>query len=55
LDGNEVERSVLFAREIVERKLTMKGPLPAEIDREEVYASLDGEANGKEKKKPRES
>ena len=41
LDGNDVERSVFFAREIVERKLTAKGPLPAEIDREEVYARVD--------------
>jgi sugar/nucleoside kinase (ribokinase family) len=53
LDGNDVERSVLFAREIVERKLTTKGPLPSEIDREEVYARLDGDAGGEEKKKPR--
>ena len=55
LDGNGVERSVLFAREIVERKLTTKGPLPAEIDRDEIYARLDGGASGKEKKKPQES
>ena len=40
LDGNPAERSVLFAREIVERKLTTKGPLPAEIDRGGIYASL---------------
>ena len=51
LDGNEVERSVLFAREIVERKLTAKGPLPADIDRDEIYARLDGD--GEEKKKSR--
>ena len=55
LDGNGVERSVLFAREIVERKLTTKGPLPAEIDRDEIYARLGGGAGGKENKKPRES
>ncbi|MDQ3376613.1 MAG: carbohydrate kinase family protein, partial [Actinomycetota bacterium] len=53
LDGNEVERSVLFAREIVERKLTMKGPLPADIDRDEIYARLDEDANGVETKKSR--
>ena len=41
LDGNPTERSVLFAREIVERKLTTKGPLPADIDREEIYQSLE--------------
>jgi fructokinase len=40
LDGNPAEHSVLFAREVVERKLTTKGPLPSEIDREEMYASL---------------
>jgi fructokinase len=40
LDGNPVKRSVLFAREIVERKLTTKGPLPADIDREEIYRCL---------------
>ena len=55
LDGNEVERSVLFAREIVERKLTTKGPLPADIDREEIYARVDRETGGKAKKKPQES
>lgn len=53
LDGNDVERSVLFAREIVERKLTTKGPLPSDIDREEVYARLDEDPGGEEKKKPR--
>jgi len=41
LDGNSTERSVLFAREIVERKLTTKGPLPSEIDREEIYSRLE--------------
>jgi len=55
LDGNEVERSVLFGREIVERKLTTKGPLPADIDRGEIYACVDKETGGKEKKKPQES
>jgi fructokinase len=46
LDGNDVERSVLFAREIVERKLTTKGPLPADIDRDEIYASVDDAEGG---------
>jgi sugar/nucleoside kinase (ribokinase family) len=55
LDGNDAERSVLFAREIVEQKLTTTGPLPAEIDREKVYARLDAEDPAKEKAKPRES
>jgi sugar/nucleoside kinase (ribokinase family) len=41
LDGNPLERCALFAREIVERKLTTVGPLPDEIDRQAVYASLD--------------
>src|SRR5215210_3027698 len=53
LDGNDVERSVLFAREIVERKLTTKGPLPSEIDRGEIYASLDDAEGGEAKKKSR--
>jgi fructokinase len=44
IDGNPVESSVLFAREIVERKLTTKGPLPADINRDEIYQSLqDGQ------------
>src|SRR5918994_3590857 len=46
LDGNDVERSVLFAREIVERKLTTKGPLPADIDRDGIYADLDDAEGG---------
>lgn len=41
LDGSPLQRCVLFAREIVERKLTTVGPLPDTIDREEVYASVD--------------
>jgi len=43
LDGNPPERCVLFAREIVERKLTTVGPLPDSIDRQEIYARLDAE------------
>ncbi len=46
LDGNPMERAVLFAREIVERKLRTKGPLPADIDREEVYQSLEDGRRG---------
>jgi fructokinase len=41
LDGNPLQRCVLFAREIVERKLTTVGPLPDNIDREQVYARVD--------------
>ena len=41
LDGNPAERSALFAREVVEVKLTTKGPLPMEIDRKEIYNRLD--------------
>jgi sugar/nucleoside kinase (ribokinase family) len=41
LDGNPLERCALFAREIVERKLTTVGPLPESIDRQEVYATID--------------
>ena len=46
LDGNPTERSALFAREIVERKLRTKGPLPADIDREEIYQSLEDGRRG---------
>jgi len=46
LDGNSLERCALFAREIVERKLTTVGPLPDAIDRQEVYEAID--AGGKE-------
>lgn len=41
LDGNPLKRCALFAREIVERKLTTVGPLPATIDRGAVYARVD--------------
>ncbi len=41
LDGNSLERCALFAREIVELKLTRIGPLPLEVDRNEIYAKLD--------------
>jgi fructokinase len=44
LDGNSLERCVLFAREIVERKLTTVGPLPDTLDREDVYARIDAAA-----------
>jgi sugar/nucleoside kinase (ribokinase family) len=37
LDGNPLDRCALFAREIVERKLTTVGPLPYNIDRQEIY------------------
>ena len=40
LDGNSLERCTLFAREIVELKLTTIGPLPSTIDRKEIYARL---------------
>jgi fructokinase len=46
LDGNPAEGSVLFAREIVERKLATKGPLPADIDREEIYGCLQDGKRG---------
>ncbi|HET91663.1 MAG TPA: carbohydrate kinase [Chloroflexi bacterium] len=41
LDGNPLERCALFAREIVERKLTTVGPLPDNIDRQKVYDRVD--------------
>ena len=51
LDGNQPERSVLFAREVVEQKLRSKGPLPSEIDRAEMYARLDEERDDEEAKR----
>lgn len=48
LDGNPLERCVLFAREIVERKLTAVGPLPHSIKRQEIYARIDALAEGVE-------
>lgn len=41
LDGNSLERCALFAREVVEMKLARIGPLPLEVDREEVYARVE--------------
>jgi len=40
LDGNALERCLLFAREVVELKLKTLGPLPADIDRRELYNRL---------------
>jgi fructokinase len=42
LDGNPMERAALFAREIVERKLSTVGPLPDSIDRQEIYQIIRG-------------
>ena len=50
LDGNPAERSVLFAREVVEQKLQTKGPLPSKIDREAIYARLNDEDGEKDRK-----
>jgi sugar/nucleoside kinase (ribokinase family) len=44
LDGNPLRRCVLFAREIVELKLTTVGPLPDSIDRQEIYDRVDAAA-----------
>jgi sugar/nucleoside kinase (ribokinase family) len=41
LDGNSLKRCALFAREIVERKLTTVGPLPDGIDPHEIYSWID--------------
>ncbi len=41
LDGNSLTRCALFAREIVERKLTTVGTLPGAIDRQGLYATID--------------
>ena len=43
LDGSSLERCALFAREIVERKLTSIGPLPDSMSRNEVYQRVDAE------------
>ena len=40
LDGNSLDRCALFAREIVEIKLTRVGPLPSLRDKGEIYARL---------------
>jgi fructokinase len=48
LDGQPLERCALFAREIVELKLTTVGPLPDNIERGEVYARIDASVKGKE-------
>ena len=43
LDGKSPRRAALFAREVVEMKLTNVGPLPEEIDRADLYARMEGE------------
>lgn len=45
LDGHPLERCLLFAREIVEMKLSTVGPLPEAIDRHKIYARLPGLAS----------
>jgi len=40
LDGNALERCLLFAREVVELKLQTMGPLPVDIDRGVLYSRL---------------
>jgi len=40
LDGHSLKDCLLFAREIVEMKLSRIGPLPAAIDRAEIYSRL---------------
>lgn len=40
LDGNPLGRCVLFAREVVEKKLTAAGVTPGKLDRDELYARL---------------
>ena len=40
LDGNSPERCALFAREVVEQKLITVGPLPSNLDRQEIYSRL---------------
>jgi fructokinase len=40
LDGHPLETCLIFAREIVEMKLTTVGPLPATLDRHQIYKQL---------------
>ena len=40
LDGNSPERCALFAREVVEQKLITVGPLPSNLNRQEIYSRL---------------
>ena len=40
LDGNPLERCLLFAQEVVELKLQTVGPLPANVDRKALYDRL---------------
>lgn len=40
LDGNDPVRCVRFAQEVVGRKLVTVGPLPASLDRADLYAGL---------------
>ena len=46
LDGSSLKRCALFAREIVERKLTTVGPLPDGIDRGGIYRRVDAVLEG---------
>lgn len=41
LDGHLLQHCALFAREIVEHKLAVVGPLFEQIDRQEIYARID--------------
>ena len=51
LDGKALEQCALFAREIVERKLTTVGPLPDNIDRQAIYdiISITGQNHSQRK------
>ncbi len=42
LDGNPLERCARFANAVAARKLATVGHIPGPVDRDEVYASLDG-------------
>jgi len=41
LDGHSLQRCALFAREIVERKLTSVGPLTEPVDRWDIFNRID--------------
>lgn len=52
LDGKPLEYCALFAREIVERKLTTVGPFPDNIDRQEIYDTIDAADQQDRERKP---
>jgi fructokinase len=48
LDGHDLYHCVLFAREIVELKLTTIGALPDRLDKQSIYTKIESIAKQKE-------